>query len=343
VRSAKLLLLYVARTLGLFRLARLVTRRELRILCYHGFQLADEASFRPQLFISRESFERRIAALRRSGYRVLALDEAIDRLYRGTLPEHCVVITVDDGFHSFAKVAVPRLASAAMPATVYVTSYYVAHPNPVFRLAVQYMFWKTRVRRLAPEGLPWSDGRSIELADPAERARAVERCIEHGERRCSEDERRALCRELGARLEVPYEDIVASGILSLMRPEELRRITAAGVAVELHTHRHHFPADDLAAAEREIRDNRAALAAWVDGERRHFCYPSGEWDERHWPCLDALGIASATTCIPGLNNASTPRHALRRFLDGEHVHQLEFEAALCGFSTLVHRARGAVQ
>src|SRR5207245_10568594 len=55
-----------------------------------------------------------------------------------------VAITIDDGFHSTAAIAVPLLRAAGLPATVYVTTYYVQRDVPVFRLAMQYCFWKTR-------------------------------------------------------------------------------------------------------------------------------------------------------------------------------------------------------
>ena len=128
-------------------------------------------------------------------------------------------------------------------------------------------------------------------------------------------------------------------MLHLMTPEELRALADAKVHVELHTHRHTFPSDNQALAEREIADNRAALKRWLSLETRHFCYPSGMWDERQWAWLESMNVKSSTTCVPGLNSHDTPRHALRRFLDGENIHELEFEAALSGFSDLLRGLR----
>jgi peptidoglycan/xylan/chitin deacetylase (PgdA/CDA1 family) len=120
-----------------------------------------------------------------------------------------------------------------------------------------------------------------------------------------------------------------------MTPQELISLGAAGVEIGLHTHRHNFPENDRFRAELEITDNRAALSRWGTNSTNHFCYPSGLWDERQWQWLDSMHVKSSATCLPGLNSQRTPRHALRRFLDGANIDQLEFEAAICGFSDLI--------
>ncbi len=336
MRSAKLTLLFACKLVGLFYLARRLTRNRLKILCYHGFELQDESAFRPKLFIKPARFERRLRTIKRLGFNVLSLDEAIERLYSGMLPEDALVITVDDGFHSFSHIAVPCLKRYGFPATVYVTTYYVQNKNPIFGLVVQYMFWKTRRREVTLRGVCWSShDRNVNLVEPADAADAMWTCINYGEQRCSEVQRRQICEQLGALLEVPYADILQARILQLMSPEELGALSSADVSVELHTHRHTFSGDDPIAAEREIADNRAALQQWLPGERRHFCYPSGLWEERQWDWLDHMRVKSSTTCIPGLNSRETPHHALKRFLDGDNIHHLEFEAALSGFSDLM--------
>ena len=336
MRAIKLFVLWMCRSLGLFRLAGWLTRRHLKILCYHGFELADETRFRPKLFMSGARFEQRLRVLGASGMRVLRLDDAVKRLYTGTLPDHAVVVTVDDGFHSVASIAAPRLKAHGFPATVYVTTYYVDNSNPIYRLVVQYMFWKTRRTVVELPILPMPEVAKVDLTEHSQAERAMWSWIRHGEER-SEAERVELCRRLGELLDVGYDDIVKSRAMQLMSPAEIASLEQAGLDVQLHTHRHRFPNDDRQDAEREIDDNRRSLGRWLAGERLHFCYPSGLFDSRQFEWLDAVGIESSTTCLPGLNSAATPRHALRRFLDGENIHQLEFEAALSGFTDLLRR------
>jgi hypothetical protein len=107
----------------------------------------------------------------------------------------------------------------------------------------------------------------------------------------------------------------------------------------LHTHRHQFPTD-LNIAKKEIDENRRFLEAIAPFQLDQFCYPSGFYDPSQWSLLTTLGVKSSTTCIPGNNSELTPRHGLRRFLDGSNVHQLEFEAEISGFSDLLRQLKG---
>src|SRR5207248_4817099 len=70
-RKAVRFSLHILRLFGLFHLAQYVTRDGLRIICYHGFALAEEYKYRSNLFIRDDLFRRRMAYLRRNGYPIL--------------------------------------------------------------------------------------------------------------------------------------------------------------------------------------------------------------------------------------------------------------------------------
>lgn len=342
-RAVKLALLYISRAVGLFRLARRLTRGKLRIICYHGFALGDELRFRPKLFIHPDTLARRIGYLRRRRVPVVSLGEALQGLDRGTIADGATVITIDDGFFSTHQVLMSLLSPASMPATVYVASYYAEKQSPVFRLATQYMFWKTRVDRLdLSEVWPRLEG-AVALSDPGARDKALTAITSYGEGRPDEEDRRQCLRRLGNLLEVDVNELISSRRLSLMTADEIRSLAAGGFDVQLHTHRHRFPVDDELAA-RELRDNRQWLAmvlgeATGDAPLEHFCYPSGQWSPEHFATLSREGIRSAVTCDAGLNDAQSNRLALRRFLDGENIAQIEFEAEISGYLELLRAAR----
>ena len=109
-----------------------------------------------------------------------------------------------------------------------------------------------------------------------------------------------------------------------------------------YTHNHRFP-DDPDLAQAEIQKNIAVLAPYASKPLRHFCYPSGIWSEKQWPILAGAGIRSAMTCEPGLNSSLTRPFAMTRFLDGEDVRQVEFEAEMQGYSELLRRTRGSLR
>lgn len=61
----------VSKALGLFRLARRITPRGLRILCYHSVALENEYTFLPKMFVSPQTFERRLSFLADQAFPVL--------------------------------------------------------------------------------------------------------------------------------------------------------------------------------------------------------------------------------------------------------------------------------
>ncbi|OLB63522.1 MAG: hypothetical protein AUI11_01120 [Acidobacteria bacterium 13_2_20CM_2_66_4] len=327
----KLMAYRIGKALGLFSLSRFLTRRKLRILAYHGAELCDEGRFSPSMFIRADTLAARIELLRRR-YPVLPLGEAVRRLKDGTLPPCAVAITIDDGFHSTAAIAVPLLRAAGLPATVYVTTYYVQRDVPVFRLAMQYCFWKTRSALLDIAKLGTGEG-TVALDTDAGKFEIAWELINYGELHLDEKGRTTLLEATAAQLGVDLAPLLHHRFLHLMTPEEVRA-AASTIDVQLHTHRHRFP-DDPLQVRAEIEENRKALAPLVHRPLVHLCYPSGFWSKAFFPALAAAGIETATTCEGGLNGPDIHPYALQRFFDGEHITALEFEAELSGFPELL--------
>ncbi len=316
--------------LGLFRLSSRLTRRGCRILCYHGFSLADESAFSRRTFIDPDTFEKRMAFLKRNGFRVLGLDEALRLLDADAMPPKATVITIDDGFLSVRTVAWPVLEKYRFPATIYVSTYYAVKENPVFNLAVQYMFWKTRKTEIDVTGIGIPRSGVVSLGEKDAKTALLWEIIRHGDADCDEEGRVRLSCAIGERLGVDYEGIAKSRMLSIMTLDEIKELAASGADIQLHTHRHEFPRVRESAL-REIRDNRAVLEPIVGKTLEHFCYPSGFWAEDQWPWLAETGMRSAVTCESGLNYRDTPRYGLRRIGDDEGLSQIELEAQMCGF------------
>jgi peptidoglycan/xylan/chitin deacetylase (PgdA/CDA1 family) len=333
---------HLCRWAGLFALARRRTAGALRILCYHGFSLGDESRFATRTFMEPATFEKRMAYLKKNGTPVLGLGEALEKLSAGEMPPRAAVITVDDGFYGTYAKALPILKAFSFPATVYVTTYYAVKRSPVFRLVVQYLFWKTSRRELEPYGLGIPGDSPVPLLTEAQKSDAVMRIIRYGESSHDEGGRIELSRLLGERLGVDYDEVAGSRIMSIMDPEEIAAMAREGIDIELHSHRHDLPLDREAAL-REIEENRSVLEPLAGRRLVHFCYPSGFYREEQLPWLAEAGIASGTTCIRGLNYQDTNQLELRRFLDGEDVSFIEFEAEISGFSEMMRRAFSAMK
>lgn len=329
----KILIFRFGKLTGLFVFSRFVMRRKLLILCFHGFELDDESRFRPKLFMRAEVFRSRLETIRKHGFAVLPLSEAVERLGNGTLPNNSIVITIDDGFASTLTKAAPLLKQFQMPATLYQTTYYVNKPA-IFRLVIQYMFWKTAVKTLDTTSQPWGFDGQVSIADAGARDKACWTIIDYCENECDERERQEICQRLGDELGVDYGEIVHSRILSLLTSAEIATLPASGIDVQLHTHRHRLRNDET-EVRREIENNREFLNKLVPGPLVHFCYPSGVWYPSQFPWLQAEGVLSATSCQDGFNTAATNKLALHRFLDEDDLSTIEFEGTLCGFHELL--------
>jgi peptidoglycan/xylan/chitin deacetylase (PgdA/CDA1 family) len=341
-KSLFLMILRIARLGGLFALARRLTARDLRILCYHGAALRDEHRFSPGLFMSKKTFAARIALLARHGYPVITLNAALSALPTGDWPKGATVITIDDGWYGTYRDMAPVLRERGFPATLYVASYYLEKQTQVFNVAANYALWRAGGRCLdLAEVAEVLNGR-YDLSDPGQRATAIRRLNDYADELGCAEARQALFRRLCAVAGIDSGEIERYRLCAFMCLAEAGELQESGIDVQLHSHRHRFPARSIEAARAEIDDNRRALAPVGGMALRHFCYPSGEYQPHQLAWLPHLGIASATTIQAGFTRAGDSPYELRRFLDSERVSQIEFEAEISGFLELVRRCGYAV-
>src|SRR5205807_157229 len=154
----------------------------------------------------------------------LSLEDAAERLAAGRLPPNAIVITIDDGFFSVRRLAWPELAKHPFPFTVYVTSYYAGKQQPIFRLAIQYMFWKTRVAELDTTSLMLPLPSRARIADEGDREQVQWAIIRHGEIALTEPQRNQLAKRLGERLAVDYSAIEANRAFTLMTSDDITEL-----------------------------------------------------------------------------------------------------------------------
>jgi peptidoglycan/xylan/chitin deacetylase (PgdA/CDA1 family) len=313
-------------------------RRRLVILCYHGLAIDDEHLWAPSLFVDAPRFESRLRFLVER-YNVLPLAEAVTRLYDGTLPPRSAAITFDDGTSDFFRIALPLLRQYRLPATVYLTTYYCGRSQPVTPIFYDYLLWKGR-GAYGGGKLPELDA-GVPVNDAAARWQTVmdlESRIR--EQNWTVEDRVEYARRLAAALGVDYEALAAARILQIMTPDEVAESAAAGVDIQLHTHRHRTPAArDLFL--REIDDNRLRIREICASDADHFCYPSGVYDEQFLPWLRERGVRSATTCDSGVAAPSDDPLLLPRVVDTCLLQPVEFESWLCGFSAWLRPRRRA--
>ena len=330
-RKVKILFLQFVKLLGGFELARQLTRDRLRILAYHGVALTDEYRFNPLLFIKPETFKKRMEYLQNRGFKIIPLSCVTKFLQNELLPQDGVVITFDDGWYLVREQLLPILKNLCFPFTIYVTTYYVDSGYPVFNVLVRYLIWKTPKNTV---DLPFlkngMDGQLFELNRREQKNELLCLVLEYIENLSTPEDRLKCVATLADKLGFDSRSVLRNPVFRLISWEDIKTILQEGGDVQLHTHRHHFPISDPEGMAKEIVDNQRALESMVSVRPVHFCYPSGLFSPACYSLLEALGVETAVTCEAGLVGHHSVKYALPRFLDGENISWLEFEAEMMG-------------
>jgi peptidoglycan/xylan/chitin deacetylase (PgdA/CDA1 family) len=335
LKQIKTCVLKVAVRMGVSRMLLESRWRQERllILCYHGIAMEDEHLWRPPLYMPSAVFARSLELLQESRCVVLPLAQALTRLYAGNLPPRSVAITVDDGGHDFYRIGFPLFQKFGYPVTVYLTTYYSEYNRPVFDPALSYLLWKAGGRLLAwPRVFP----APVRL-DAGGLAEATQRIQEHCRREgLSGRQKDGLLAELASRTGLDYAALCSRRLLTLMTAEEVREVAAAGVDIQLHTHRHRvYRQKDKVL--RELDDNQACIHAMTGSHARHFCYPSGGYLPEFIPWLREWGVESATTCEPGFASRTSDPMLLPRLVVVPALSEIEFQCWLSGLAAFLPR------
>ena len=342
LRSLKQICLTTGKHCGLFKLASTSGFRNSRVLVlgYHGVSLGDEHLWDPSLYLSADTFRRRMEALKRSRCTVLSLEEALSLIAANELPERSVVLTFDDGTYDFYRVAWPILREFGYPATVYLTTYYVEHRYASTPGIWSYLLWKANgssvnVREILGKDVIFS------LKDESGRAEAMRQIRTFvGSENVDAKYRNIFSEKLANILGLDFTSICDRRILQLMSPEEVHELGRDGVSVQMHMHVHLSPPVREAYID-NLEANHKFITKLTGSKPNHFCYPSGCYSQENVDWLRECGVESATTCEPGLFSARTERLLIPRLMDSSNMSDTVFESWLVGIGALLpHRRMG---
>jgi peptidoglycan/xylan/chitin deacetylase (PgdA/CDA1 family) len=284
------------------------------------------------MFMRAETFRRRLDIIRREGYPVLPLADAV-RALNGegpSLPPAAVVITIDDGWWSTYTDMLPQLAAHGMPATLYCDTAQLQGRLPIAHVMARYF-------ELLPKRTGAAGGDEAAIVDARRGARDLKRSMA---------ERLDAARTLATALGIDVQPYLQARAFDYMTPDELAAAAREGLDVQLHTHRHTLGDMSAAVIADEIGSNRRALSdilGRAPAAFTEFCYPSGVATPAAADTLARLGLGSSTTTRQGLAWPGMPMHLLPRLLDGENLSEIEFEAELSGFGDWLRAGRHTVK
>lgn len=339
----KIIILFCARALGLFKISRFLTRSDLRILCYHGGVIGDEDGFNPKLFCSAATLNTRMKWMKARGFQFITLDDGVEQQMGATAKAPLrTVVTFDDGWYSTFSELLPVLSKLEIPSTLYLSTKNFLEGGPILNVTVRYIIWKAGQRSTAMQDWGTEVDGKYNLCNADERnylansvANAIQQTANGRAQLCA-----ALIRfadDLGVSPEALQID---SRRFDYVTQQEVINISIQGCSIESHGHVHEYPKGAPLQFIADLGQCEDTIVGIGLCRPRHYCYPSGSFDAEASKMLSEAGILSATTCIPGLVGAINveDRHYLPRFLDGEDVHALEFESEMSGFSELMRTA-----
>lgn len=335
----KLCVLHLLKLFGFFKLSKFFFRKKLLILAYHGVEIYNESSFAPYVFIKHDTLEQRMDFIRRESFNVLPLDDALQKKDFGDLPSNSIVITVDDGWYSTVLADI-IFSKFSCPYTVYITTLNVVNNQAVLNVLLQYIIWAScnNTINLDPLEMPEISG-SYPLSNKAEKKELQTKLLDCLKKISAINKKMEFVKTISKLLNVDYEKIHKTRCFGLLTFSEVGGLSDKGVDFQLHTHRHEIPFNDMLKLENDLNDNRKSLKPYVKSKLNHFCYPSGRYSSNCKPVLQKMGIISATTCDTGFVEKTTDNYYLPRFLDGEEVSQITFEAELCGVLEFFRKIR----
>lgn len=291
--------------------------------CWH---VLDEISFRCQMQYLKRHFN------------VLPLEEALERLAAGTLPDRAVALTFDDGTQNLATHAAPVLSCLDLPAAAFVTTGPMEDGGLLWADELWMAFSLTSVSEidLTVINIPVTS-----LRRARDRGRAYSEVVKRLKELPDADRIRSvdwLIKQLGT------DPTLGDGPFHMLSWPEARNMSEdSGVTLHPHTVTH--PILSRCSQDKisyEIDESCAAVERETGRSTTVFAYPNGrscDFDERAKAALRRRGVRWALATNLGFADRDSDPLALPRIPIGGDVPFLLFCFLIVGTLNLCGRGR----
>jgi peptidoglycan/xylan/chitin deacetylase (PgdA/CDA1 family) len=236
---------------------------------------------------------------------VIPLVEAVERLYKRSLPPNAACITFDDGYANTLTCAAPVLEKRGLPATVFITTGYLQGGRMWNDTVIESVRRAGEELDLTPIGLGRFELRNMSARRHA--AQVLRRKLKYLD---SEDRAQKTSRiaEIVGR-ELP-EDLMLSA-------PQVKGLIRRGIGVGAHTVSHPIltRVDDV-TARREIVASKATLEEVTGSRVELFAYPNGQpqrdYLRSHVDMVREAGFSAAVSSAWGACHAGSDRFQLPR-------------------------------
>lgn len=251
-----------------------------------------------------------LTEVRRLGYEIVSMDDAVERLVARSCRKRFVAITADDGYRDNLEEALPVLERHEAPITV--------HVSPGLTQGSVFLWWELLEEIICRRDVVYlasPEGRLVfECGTADAKFRANTEIHNYLTERVREEDQAAVIRDLALSAGI---DPMDAGHASLMDWDELRRFASHPlVTIGAHTV-HHYNLRRLSSekAMRELVDSRRILEVELGEAPRHMAYPYGYESAVGRREVDLAREA-------GYVSAVTTRHGLLQTEHAAHLHSL---------------------
>ena len=294
---------------GVDALARWQRRGQLAILMFHGVE-AEPLSPPCDYVLDTATLRRDLEYVRRC-FHVLPLEDALERLRAGTLPNRAAALTFDDGTRNLATHAAPVLRDLRMPAAVFLATGAMGTDEALWPDRLWLAFARAKVPDvdLTAVGLGTHSLRSA-----ADRFEACDAAVERL-KVLPDAERIARMESLVTTL--GFEFGSNPGPFELLSWDEARALASDG-RVNLYPHSVTHPILSRCPDEKveyEVSESCLALERETGHPPTIFAYPNGQaedFDERAKAALRRNGVRWALSTTKGFAHRDSDPLALPR-------------------------------
>ncbi len=262
------------------------------------------------LTISSQFLDAMLSEVKRLGFVLVTMDEAVDRIRRGKQADRFVTVTADDAYRDNLEVALPVLEKHSAPITIYVA--------PALTEGTVFVWWELLEAIVSSRDvvyLPTPNGTLVyDCSTQADKLRANTEIHAYLTEEVPEQDQVAVMRDLALSSGFDPHALNASTLLDW---DELRGMASHPlVTIGAHTV-HHYNLMRLSEekARSEIVDSGSIIEVELGQRPRHMAYPYGY--------ASAVGAREVNLAREaGYASAVTTRHGLIQAGHASHLHSL---------------------
>lgn len=252
------------RPLGGLQLARILARHHPRILMYHRLSAKDEPGK-----IHVDQFRKQMRLIKRH-FHPMNLTELLEAHEQGSVPNHAVVVTFDDGYADFAEYAFPIMQEEGIPSTLFITTGFVNGDLWLWPDQLRYVIEKCETED--PVNIPGFDKQLDILSDRTKAWSIVaDHCLTIPNR-----QKLQLIEALFKSFNISFPGKAPENYKPLSWLQ-IREMCSEGLDVGSHSFSHPILTSlDLGELEDELSKSKQLIRKNLGFDTAMFCYPNGQ-------------------------------------------------------------------